>query len=53
MARKKKVEVAEKQTANFTNGDKTVYLNDRMIRNGELVTAEEMAMLVKMGVVNE
>ncbi len=54
MARKKKADVvAEKQTVSFTNGDKTAFIGGRLIRNGDPVTAEEMAELVKMGVVNE
>ena len=53
MARKKKVEASEeKLVANFSNGDKTAFINGRLIRNGETVTAEELDALRKLGVVD-
>ena len=52
IARKKKIE-AETFVAKFNNGDKAVMVNGRLIRNGETVTAEEYASLLKLGVVNE
>ena len=51
MARKKNE--PEKLVAVFTNGDKAVMLADRLVRNGEEVTKDEMAALIKLGVVNE
>lgn len=55
MARKKKTDTpeVEKQTANFTNGAKTAFINGHLIRNGETVTVAELEALVKLGVVNE
>ena len=53
MARKKKVEASEeKLIANFSNGAKTAFINGRLIRNGETVTAEELDALRKLGVVD-
>ena len=53
MARKKKVEAENTLIASFNNGDKAVMVGGRLIRNGEPVTAEEFATLLKLGVVNE
>lgn len=52
MARKKKTDSPEMETltVSFSGDCKTVFLNGRLIRNGETVSAEEMATLVGMGV---
>lgn len=52
MARKKKEEVSDKVPVSFSNGDKAVFVKGRLVRDGDLVTAEEMTALIELGVVN-